>query len=343
MSVPKLKLDPLLRNVLVPTDFCKCSQKALLQALAIAKYYKAAVTLLHVILSAHLSLKDKDSVRDAAWRDMRKLEADLIAGALPQDVPHRGLVEEGKIWPVICGVLKKYNIDLIVMGTHGRTGLEILLLGSFAETVFRRATCPVLTVGPKNPPATPNSALKNVLFATDFSDESEAAEPYAFSLASSRGATLSLLNVVKPSSLGWGHKLQTDQKHLSYAQARLRATASYAAGRRLGPIPNLIAEVGPVVDTIVKVAIRLKADLIVLGASAPRTLADRLGETPAYRVVCTAPCPVLTIREPSRMDYFERLFATMPKSKSAEGPPIRPSTANTSNVSFPFYANRYAA
>jgi len=331
MSVPRLKLDPLLRNVLVPIDFGMCSEKALLRALPIAKYYKATVTLLHVMLSEHLSLKDKDSVRDEAWRDMRKLEADLIARALRPDVPRRLLVEEGKIWPVISGVLKKYNIDLIVMGTHGRTGLEILLLGSFAETVFRRATCPVLTVGPKSRPATSNSAVKNVLFATDFSDESEAAEPYAFSLASSRGATLSLVNVVKP-SFGWGHKLQADQKRLSYAQARLRATASYAASCKLGPIPNLIAEVGPVVDTIVKVAIQLKADLIVLGASAPRTLADRLGETPAYRVVCTAPCPVLTIREPSRIDYFERLFAQMPKSKSPEGLPMRPSTPVVSNA-----------
>jgi nucleotide-binding universal stress UspA family protein len=250
------------------------------------------------------------NVRGRAWREMQKLDADFLAEALPEDVPRQLLVERGKTWPVISGVLKKNNIDLIVMGTHGRTGLEILLLGSFAETVFRRATCPVLTVGPQNRPATSSSALKNVLFATDFSEESKAAEPYAFSIARRRGAKLSLLNVVKPGFAG----LQADDKALSYAQAQLRATASYAASRRLGPVANLFTEIGPVVETVVKLAIRLKADLIVLGASAPRTLPDRLGGTTAYRVVCTAACPVLTVRAPSPLAYFERLFAVMPKT-----------------------------
>jgi nucleotide-binding universal stress UspA family protein len=309
MRVPQLKQDSLLRNVLVLTDFSSGSQKALTYALAIAKYYKAAVTLLHVIWP-HLTLKDGDTIRDAAWRDMRTLEAVLIR-ALPREVPHRLLVEEGKIWPVISGVVKKYNIDLIVLGTHGRTGLGILLLGSFAETVFRRARCPVLTVGPKSAQATTNSALKNVLFATDFSEESAAAEPYAFSIAREHGAKLSLLNVVTPGFAGLSDKRHTDPKRLSYAQARLRATASYAASRILGPVPHLFTEVGLVVETILRVAIRRKADLIVLGVSAPRTIADRLGETPAYRVLCRARCPVLTIREPSTMDYFGRLFKIM--------------------------------
>jgi nucleotide-binding universal stress UspA family protein len=309
MRVPKLKQDSLLRNVLVLTDFSSGSQKALTHAVAIAKYYKAAVTLLHVIWP-HLTLQDADTIRDAAWQEMRTLEGALIR-ALPREVPHRLLVEEGKIWPVISSVVKKYNVDLIVVGTHGRTGLRILFLGSFAETVFRRARCPVLTVGPKSGQATTNSALKNVLFATDFSEESAAAEPYAFSIAREHGAKLSLLHVVTPGFAGLSDRRQTDPKRLSYAQESLRATASYAASLILGPLPNLLIEVGLVVETILRVAIRRKADVIVLGVSARRTIADRLGETPAYRVLCRAPCPVLTIREPSTMDYFGRLFKIM--------------------------------
>jgi nucleotide-binding universal stress UspA family protein len=316
MRIPKSDPEPWLRNVLVPTDFSPCSQKALLYALAIATYYNAAVILLHVISSEPLFLKNNDTVGDAAWRGMRKQE-----GTLPQSVSHRAFIEQGKVWPVVSGIAKKCNIDLIVMGTHGRTGLEILFLGSFAETVFRRAKCPVLTVGPESSPPKPISALNNVLFPTDFSEESEAAEPYAFSLAQRHGGVLSLLHVIEPGLPRWGDKAQVDEDRLAYAQARLRATASYEASRRLGPEPNLITEVGPVVDTIVKVAARLHADLIVLGASAPRALADRLGEGPAYRVVCTAPCPVLTIREPSPLDYFQRLFAIMPTSKSSDGSP----------------------
>jgi nucleotide-binding universal stress UspA family protein len=79
-----------------------------------------------------------------------------------QEISHRVLVERGEIWAVVSEVLTREKIDLIVMGTHGRTGLGILLLGSFAETVFRRARCPVLTVGPRTRPATPNLQLKNL-------------------------------------------------------------------------------------------------------------------------------------------------------------------------------------
>jgi len=86
--------DPLIRNILVPTDFSQCSQKALLSALAIAKDNGAAVTLLHVILPEQLFLQGKNEVEDAAWRRMRKLEADLITGTLPQDVAHHLLVEQ---------------------------------------------------------------------------------------------------------------------------------------------------------------------------------------------------------------------------------------------------------
>jgi nucleotide-binding universal stress UspA family protein len=328
LSIPRalieieLKQNPLLTNILVLTDFSQASQGALPHAIAIAGDYKAEITLLHVILPELFSFKDKSTIRDAAGQAMKKIE-----GGLPPNVPHRVLIEQGAIWPVILDVLGKYKADLIVTGSRGRTGLEILFLGSFAETVFRRAECPVLTVGPKSNPAKPNSVVKNVLFATDFSAEAEAAEPYAFSFALRRQAKLSLLHVVKPGFPRGGNRQQSDQQRLSYAKDRLGATASYDAGRQLSPTPNLITEVGPVVETIIDVATRLKADLIVLGASAPHAVADRLGETPAYRVVCAAPCPVLTVRQPSPVDYFKRLYKMMPKSKTLASRPMRSSGA----------------
>jgi nucleotide-binding universal stress UspA family protein len=319
----ELNQNQLLTNILVATDFSPASRRALPYALAIAGYYKAELTLLHVILPEHFSLKGNRTARDAAFRDMKKIEE-----RLPQDVAHRVLIEQGTIWPVISDVLSQYRVDLIVTGTQGRLGLQILFLGSFAETVFRRAKCPVLTIGPKSCAAKPNSVVQNVLFATDFSAEAEAAEPYAFSVAVRRRAKLSLLHVVKPGFPQWRNRPQRDQQAISYAKERLCATSSYEASRRMAPLPDLITEVGPVVETIVNVAVRLKADLIVLGASAPHGLADRLGETPAYRVVCAAPCPVLTVRQPSPVDYFERLFTMMPKSKDPETP-ARSSTAPT--------------
>jgi nucleotide-binding universal stress UspA family protein len=321
MSAPESNKDLSVKNVLVPTDFSPCSYRALLYALAIAKRYASTVTLLHVV-PAH-----RARVLQAAWRDIRKLETDLIAEGHLKGVSHRLLAEQGNIWDAVSEVLTKEKIDLLVMGTHGRTGLEVLVLGSFAETVFRRARCPVLTVGPKSRPATPDPLLRNILFSTDFSRESEAAEPYAFSLSRSRGAKLTLLNVVEEGPIERRVGMSpTDKDRLGYAKARLRGTALRAAGRNSGLKPNLLAEAGSTVDTVLKVADRLSIDLIVLGILPPSKLAGRLGRTKAYRIVCASHCPVLTVREPFPGPYFERLFAMSAESRGSESTADRTST-----------------
>lgn len=318
MNLQQSNADLLVKNILVPIDFSTCSQEALLHALPIARYYKAKVTLLHVILIRRQSLKEPGIAFDKAWSNVRRIEADLVKGGLLHNISHQVLVEQGEVWPIISEVLAKYNIDLIVTGTHARTGLEILALGSFAQIVFRKATCPVLTVGPRSHPATTEVALKSVLFATDFSEESKAAEPYAFSIARAHGAKLTLLNVIQRRSIRYGGT-SVDTNRLSYAKARLQATALDTAARKSRLRPTLRVEVGSPVETILKIASKLGVGLIVLGASAPHRVASRLGRIIAYRIVCAAPCPVLTVRKPSTIDYFERLFAAMPKIQSGAG------------------------
>lgn len=314
MTVSESKSNFLIRNILVLVDFSACSQQAVLYGLMIAKRYGATITLLHVT-SAHRSPIKPGETAKVPRDELKMLEADLGKRGLLPPVPHNVLVKQGNPWTVISEVLTKYKIDLIVTGTHGRTGLEMILMGSFAETIFRRAKCPVLTVGPKIRVGPPDVPPKNIVFATDFSEAAEAAEPYAFSLAATNGARLTLLNVVRRAS-----SARLEQTRLSYAKGRLEATQLHTAAMKSGLRPNLMVESGVPAETILRVAERLKADRIVLGASAPRKLADRLGVTVAYRVVCAAPCPVLTIREPSPFDYFERLFAVMPKIKSSSGP-----------------------
>jgi Universal stress protein family len=101
----------------------------------------------------------------------------------------------------------------------------------------------------------------------------------------------------------------TDKKRLSYARARLREMILHTTGRDPGPKLNVLAEMGSLVDTILKVTDRLRVDLIVLGISPPSKVADRLGRTDTYRIMCAAHCPVLTVRERFPGPYFERLFA----------------------------------
>jgi nucleotide-binding universal stress UspA family protein len=317
MTVAELKPNrPLITNILVLTDFSDCSRQALGHAVLLARRYRATITLLHVILPGHWPIKNAEKPRTT----LKRLEAGLAQKGLFTAIPHSLLVKQGSAWSVVSQVLTQRKIDLIVTGTHGRPGWEMIWMGSFAETVFRRARCPVLTVGPRNRPPEPDAALKSVLFATDFSDESEAAEPYAFALASANGAKLILLHVLKP---GRTTPAEQMKKRLDDAKAKLRATMLHLAAERSGSIPDLKVEVGRPAETILKMAERIEADLVVLGATAPRRLADRLGSTTAYRVVCQAPCPVLTIREPSLIDYFQHLFAVMPKINSASDGRIR--------------------
>ena len=303
MSLPQSNTGLLVKNILVPIDFSTCSQEALLHALSVARYYNAKVTLLHVILCRRQSLMNRDRAFRRAWSDIRRIEADLVRGGQLHNIPHQLLVEQGDVWPVISEILAKYNIDLIVTGTHARTGLEILALGSFAEIVFRRARCPVLTVGPRSHPAAPGAALKNVLFATDFSEESKAAEPYAFSIARAHGAKLTLVNVVHRRSIRYG-TTPIDTDRLTYAKARLQATALDTAARKSGLHPTLLVEVGSPVDTILKIASKSRIGLVVLGASAPHRLARSSGTHDCLsNRVCAAPCPVLTVRKLARPSF----------------------------------------
>src|SRR5207248_11055703 len=100
-------------------------------------------------------------------------------------------------WEVLERLIERHEIDLFVLGTHGRQGLSKLVMGSAAEEIFRRARCPVLTVGPKAARDPGNfENWKTILFATDFSAGSLKALPYALSLAEENEAKLILLHLV---------------------------------------------------------------------------------------------------------------------------------------------------
>ena len=88
-----------------------------------------------------------DSIHEAARADAHQ-RMETLASHL-KTVPHHTYVREGEVWESLSEIIQTHEIDLLVVGTHGRTGVEKLVLGSKAEEILRQATCPVLTVGPK--------------------------------------------------------------------------------------------------------------------------------------------------------------------------------------------------
>ena len=143
-----------IQKILCPVDFSDCSAKALQYAVELAGTLKAELTLLHVVdlqyASAYAAsevpnvLPEFDHIRESAREEIegmveecrRKLPGIAVNSLLVEGVPYHEIVEEAE----------KEEADLVVMGTHGRTGLTHLLIGSVAERVVRNSICPVLTV-----------------------------------------------------------------------------------------------------------------------------------------------------------------------------------------------------
>ena len=173
-------------EIMFLTDFSEPSCDALPFATAIARGYGSRVHAVHVLLpSSYTYLTPEmgaallDSQEECARAEMERVEAQLTG--LSRDT----LIERAtSLWDVASRLIKERDIDLIVLGTHGRTGLKKALLGSSAEEVFRRSHVPVLMSGPAvRTGAHSGGHFRCVLFATDFNSVSSVAAPYAVSLA----------------------------------------------------------------------------------------------------------------------------------------------------------------
>ena len=139
-----------IKKILCPLDFSENSEHALLYARAFAQAHGAELLLLHV-LEMPLSYLAPEVVLPPDLVDRQKESCTqnltAITEAVRHDLPHTDwLLEEGNPFPRIIEVARQHAVDLIVMGTHGRTGLAHALVGSVAEKVVRKAPCPVLTV-----------------------------------------------------------------------------------------------------------------------------------------------------------------------------------------------------
>src|SRR5438874_1488196 len=148
-----------IHTILHPTDFSERSAFAFRLACALARDYDARLVLVHVavvpvvLYGEGVVPAQPEDYQEGLMRELHRLQ--------PPDPSLRveHLLKEGDPVTEILGVAREINADLIVMGTHGRTGLERLLMGSVAERVVRRAACPVLTVRTPFPQAVPAGEL----------------------------------------------------------------------------------------------------------------------------------------------------------------------------------------
>src|ERR1700730_17185073 len=138
-----------LKHILYATYFSPGAEAALPYVKGLSKQYEAQVHAVHVRLPATYPIVGPEMMPQyiEAAEEQAKFAAQNLHEMLAS-VPHDVSVTEGDLWPTLSDMVRQQNIDLIVIGTKGRTGWGRALLGSVAEEIFRRAPCPVLTVGP---------------------------------------------------------------------------------------------------------------------------------------------------------------------------------------------------
>jgi nucleotide-binding universal stress UspA family protein len=148
-----------IRRILAPTDFSDFSKQALKSALELAQAFDAKLLLLHVVDLPPYPVEGlvPSSLGGNLLDDLERQASSELAGVLPEaqggavDVGRRVII--GTPYRKIVEVAEEEQSDMIVMATHGRTGLSHLVMGSVAEKVVRTATCPVLTIRPASPSA----------------------------------------------------------------------------------------------------------------------------------------------------------------------------------------------
>jgi len=287
-----------LKNILFLTDFSEPSDIAIPYAIAIAREYEAKVYALHVLTPVPLAYGTPESTasviegfEEGAQAEMQRLDSQLVG------VSHETIIVRGEsVWSSVEKILRDREIDLMILGTHGRTGAMKLLLGSVAEEIFRRASVPVLAIGPSVRKCVHNGGrFHRVLFPTDFTREAQAAAPYAVSMAQENQARLLLLHVMRDPNPRATEK--TAQDSVANVMHQLYELVPQSA--ELWCRPEATVRFGIPSERILEVATEHGADLIVLGV---RDAAGRLGaathleRTTAHKVVAHAACPVLTVR-----------------------------------------------
>lgn len=280
-----------INNILFLTDFSPVSTAALHYALSVARRFEAKVYVTHVLEPAFVAAPAAGFCEAASTRQdaEKKFGALLNEGEL-NDVLHEMILREGAVLPVVEKIVRERKIDLIVVGTHGRKGLHKVWPGSLAEKIYRNANCPVLTIGPENP-ANPkrDMSTRRILLATDLRDQAHRASDYAVAMAWRHGAELIVLHVIEDHVSDFG---RSEQQRLA-ALARMEGLIPKEA--LLASEPKMLVLRGDAADDIPRAACEHKADLIVIGLHGGKRMAGHLPGTLAYRVVCAAPCPVLTV------------------------------------------------
>jgi len=306
-----------IQTILWPTDFSDDSRHALEHAVAIARWYSARIVALHAYSPVMMEVPAlagtgagsdaPDSSRAAAFRLREEVASWRTGVDISVDVVDRPAAK------AIVEYASQKPVDLVVIGTHGASGFEHLVLGSVTEKVLRRSNRPVLTVPPRAQ-VTSSLPFKRIICPTDFSSSSLAALQAAFSLAEEGDAALMLLHVLEdpdenelfvPRTYDVHHHRELREQHVTQHLASLVPDSA-----REWASPRIRVVAGKPYEEILRVAHEENADLIVIGVQGRSPMDLMVFGSTTNQVVRRATCPVLTIRQLAAAGH-RRLMASI--------------------------------
>jgi nucleotide-binding universal stress UspA family protein len=255
-------------------------------ALLVARQFGAVVHILHTVRPSEFTFVPNLMVQldQVAERDCQDLMRRLHAAHKLDDMTYRLWNLYGEV-STFGDFVREQNIDLLVLGTRGRSGISKLFVGSVAEEIFHCVTCPVLTVGPGARGVTSRLELKNVLLATDLSRQSAAALPYALKAATAWHAGLDVLHVSSPGATDCDIRMEAYRRRLNTL-----------ATREPGLLVRYHTVPGAPSSAVLDFARQNKQDLIVLALDNHRSLYGGPPLSHAYKIVRQAQSPVLSVR-----------------------------------------------
>ena len=287
-----------IERILCPVDFSEFSETACKYAHSFARHFGAKLFVLHVAESfvpvhpSYVSPSLIDQIYAQQIADTEKKVCELAARQNWNSVAHEVVLERGGIADTILQFVEAKNIDLITMGTHGRRGLDRLVLGSVTERILRTARPPVLAVhslpqgsGVRDEPV----QFRRILLCTDFSDNSPRALEYAFLLASHYKAEISLLHVIERTDGGKDLEAETCkvlQQLRSVIPQNIQNCATVELAVRGGK-PH---------QEILGYAAETEPDLIVMGVRGRNALDLALFGSTTQRVIQLGRWPILVVR-----------------------------------------------
>lgn len=286
-----------IERILCPVDFSEFSARAYDYAHSLARHYQATLFILHVVRSITIDpgffaaeMIDKVYAQQAA--DAKAQVAKLVEKQAGEAVRSQIIVQLGLAADSILSLAKDQDIDLIVMGTHGRRGLDRLIMGSTTERVLRKSRAPVLAVHePTRSFVSPESAeapvqLHKILCCVDFSEHSPRALEYAFSIGMQYQAEITLLHVLEDA-------IDTPEKRARAAES-LDQLAPEEARDWASIVPLVLS--GEPYEEIIEHAAEAETDLIVMGVHGRNAVDLAVFGSTTHRVLQLGPCPVLVVR-----------------------------------------------